>query len=159
MGQSARTLKMAVFWKVALRSLVKIDRRFGDAYCLHHQGATSRKTAVFILVAVRTWTLTYEKFSYLVCWISVMFSLRENVYVVPASDTQQALCNRVLFVGSVTKLYQTANLTYIQSLHRATSYMVGVGLGFLLHKTGKHVHIPKVSVFTHGNKHIADITE
>jgi hypothetical protein len=29
---------MAVFWDVAPCSLVDIDRRFGGAYCLHHQG-------------------------------------------------------------------------------------------------------------------------
>jgi hypothetical protein len=59
---------------------------------------------------------------------------------------------RILFVGSVTQLYQTANLTYSQSLHRATPYLMGVALGVLLHKTGKNVHISKVSVFTQGNK-------
>jgi hypothetical protein len=31
-------MKMAVFWVVAPCSLVEIDRRFRDAYCLHHQG-------------------------------------------------------------------------------------------------------------------------
>jgi hypothetical protein len=30
-------MKLAVFWYVALCSLVDIDRRFGGAYC-HHQG-------------------------------------------------------------------------------------------------------------------------
>jgi hypothetical protein len=29
-------MKMAVFWDVALRSLVHTDRRFRDAYCLHY---------------------------------------------------------------------------------------------------------------------------
>jgi hypothetical protein len=29
---------MSVFWDVVLCSLIDIDRRFGDAYCLHHQG-------------------------------------------------------------------------------------------------------------------------
>jgi hypothetical protein len=59
------SMKMDVFWEVALYSLVDIDRRFRGAYCLFHQdyeslrvmelqGATSQKTAIFILVAVRT---------------------------------------------------------------------------------------------------------
>jgi hypothetical protein len=43
-------MKMAVFWDVALCCLAKIDRRFGVAYCLHNQGATFQKTAIFILV-------------------------------------------------------------------------------------------------------------
>jgi hypothetical protein len=30
--------KMAVFWDVAPRSLVEIDRRFRGASCLHHEG-------------------------------------------------------------------------------------------------------------------------
>jgi hypothetical protein len=30
-------MKMAVFWDIAPCSLVKIDRRFKGAYCLHHQ--------------------------------------------------------------------------------------------------------------------------
>jgi hypothetical protein len=30
-------MKMTVFWDVAPRSLVKIGRRFGGAYCLHLQ--------------------------------------------------------------------------------------------------------------------------
>jgi hypothetical protein len=32
------SMKMAVLWDVAPRSLVEIDRRFRGAYCLHHQG-------------------------------------------------------------------------------------------------------------------------
>jgi hypothetical protein len=31
-------MKVTVFWDVAPCSLVKIDRRFRAAYCLHHQG-------------------------------------------------------------------------------------------------------------------------
>jgi hypothetical protein len=52
-------------------SLVEVDRRFRDAYCLHHHdicetsvyfnelyGAMSQKSVIFILAAVRTWNLT-----------------------------------------------------------------------------------------------------
>jgi hypothetical protein len=59
-------MKMAVFWVVAPCILVEVYRRFGGACCLHYQGddhpddvgsrhgATTQKTAIFILAAVRT---------------------------------------------------------------------------------------------------------
>jgi hypothetical protein len=62
-------LKMSVFWEVALCSLGDNDGRFRGAYCLCHQGddtplkcqsairlhgASSQKTAIFILITVRT---------------------------------------------------------------------------------------------------------
>jgi hypothetical protein len=67
-------IKMAVFWDVAPCSLVDIDRRFRDAYCLpwwwRHWAplkcrwvstrlhvVTSQKSAVFIRSTVRTWNL------------------------------------------------------------------------------------------------------
>jgi hypothetical protein len=31
------SLEMTVFWDVAPCSLIEIDRRFGRAYCLHHE--------------------------------------------------------------------------------------------------------------------------
>jgi hypothetical protein len=38
-------MKMTAFWNIALCSLVKVDRRFRAAYCLHHQcGAHSLLT-------------------------------------------------------------------------------------------------------------------
>jgi len=42
------------------------------------------------------------------------------------------------------RLYKTANLTYALPLHRATPYVFGVGLGVLLHYTGKNVRIHRV---------------
>jgi hypothetical protein len=33
-------MKVAIFWDVAPCSLVEIYRRFSDAYCPHHQGAS-----------------------------------------------------------------------------------------------------------------------
>jgi hypothetical protein len=36
--------KMTVFWGVAACSLLQIDRRFRDAYCLHYQGDNGSKT-------------------------------------------------------------------------------------------------------------------
>jgi hypothetical protein len=54
----AEYLWMAVFWDVAPLDLVEIYRRFKGALCLHHQGrlhgATSQKTVILILSAVRT---------------------------------------------------------------------------------------------------------
>jgi hypothetical protein len=60
-------LTKIVFWVVAPCSVVEVHRRFRSAWCLHHQGnfpssrlhgATTQKTAIFILAAVRTWNLT-----------------------------------------------------------------------------------------------------
>jgi len=31
-------MKMAAIWNIALCRLVEVDRRFGGAYCPHHQG-------------------------------------------------------------------------------------------------------------------------
>jgi hypothetical protein len=39
----------------------------------------------------------------------------------------------------------TFNLTSSLSLHRVTPYLLGISLGYVLHKTGKNVHISKVS--------------
>jgi hypothetical protein len=67
---------MAVFWDVAPCSLVDTERSFRGGYSFHHQGdaplkrrtistrlhgATAQKTAIFTLVAVRTWNVNYEK--------------------------------------------------------------------------------------------------
>jgi hypothetical protein len=49
---------MTVFWDAVPRGLVEIDQRFRDAYCLHHQGATTQKTVIFKLAAVRISNLT-----------------------------------------------------------------------------------------------------
>jgi hypothetical protein len=49
---------MAVFRDVAACSLVDTDRRFRGAYCLQYQGAASQKTAIFMLVAMKTSNLT-----------------------------------------------------------------------------------------------------
>jgi hypothetical protein len=53
-----RILFRAVFWDI-LPCKIIVDRRFRGAYCLHHQGIISQKTALnIILAAVRTWNLT-----------------------------------------------------------------------------------------------------
>ncbi|EZA50779.1 Nose resistant to fluoxetine protein [Ooceraea biroi] len=53
----------------------------------------------------------------------------------------------VIFHGiSLKRLYKTANLSYALPLHRATPYISGVGLGVLLHYTGKNVKIHKMLV-------------
>jgi hypothetical protein len=51
---------MSVFWVVALCSPVEVYWRFRGAFCLHHQGATTQKTAIFVLAAVRTSNLKYH---------------------------------------------------------------------------------------------------
>jgi hypothetical protein len=57
---------MAVFWVVAPCSLVELYQRFRGPCCLHHQGdesslhgATTQKTIIFILTAVKTSNPTY----------------------------------------------------------------------------------------------------
>ncbi|XP_076182322.1 uncharacterized protein LOC143154256 [Ptiloglossa arizonensis] len=53
----------------------------------------------------------------------------------------------VIFHGmSLKHLYKTANLSYTLPLHRATPYVFGLGLGVLLHNTGRDVRIHKVLV-------------
>jgi hypothetical protein len=37
----AADMKIKAFWDVVSCSLVRVDRRFRGAYCLHHQGASS----------------------------------------------------------------------------------------------------------------------
>jgi hypothetical protein len=51
--------KMAVLWVVAPCSFVEVYQRFRGPCCLHHE-ATTQKTAIFILVAVRTSNPIYE---------------------------------------------------------------------------------------------------
>jgi hypothetical protein len=47
MKMSEESIKMAVFWDVVPRILVKIDWRFRGAYCLHHQDDESRNWPTF----------------------------------------------------------------------------------------------------------------
>jgi hypothetical protein len=35
---TAASMKMTVFWDISPYSLVEVDRRFRDVYCLHHHG-------------------------------------------------------------------------------------------------------------------------
>jgi hypothetical protein len=58
------------FWVVMSCSLVEVYRRFRGVCCLHHQGATTQKTAIFILAAMRIWNLT-SSFIFVLCvkWI------------------------------------------------------------------------------------------
>jgi hypothetical protein len=54
--ETSYSLKMTVFWDVALCSLIKIDRCSRDAYYLHHQGllvevvSTAVTSVSFIIV-------------------------------------------------------------------------------------------------------------
>ncbi|KAK0159785.1 hypothetical protein PV327_010861 [Microctonus hyperodae] len=53
----------------------------------------------------------------------------------------------VIFHGMTVKhLYKTANLTYAVSIHRLTPYLFGIGLGVLMHRTGKNVKIYQIFV-------------
>jgi hypothetical protein len=67
-------MKMAVFWLVAPCNLVEVYRRFGGTCCCHLRGdgklipdyvaQQPKKTAIFMLAAVRTSNLT--RFSYFI---------------------------------------------------------------------------------------------
>lgn len=61
-------------------------------------------------------------------------------------------------VDRVKQLYQTANLTYTRSVHRATPYLLGVSLGYLLHRTDRNTHIPKVSTSTYKSSGYRNLT-
>jgi hypothetical protein len=54
---TALSMQIAVFWDLATCSLVYIDRHFGGAYCLHHQGddmtVSSSETSIIIYHATR----------------------------------------------------------------------------------------------------------
>jgi hypothetical protein len=54
-------MNVAVFWNVALCSLVDNDRRFRGAYCLNRKGAVSQKTAIFSYVLVYPRNLTISR--------------------------------------------------------------------------------------------------
>jgi hypothetical protein len=89
-------LKMEVFWVVAPCSLEESYRRFEGACCLYHQDdsspwwwrqqeplkrrwtstrlhdTTTQKTAIFIIAAVRTWSLSYP------CWAAAPASTEQR---------------------------------------------------------------------------------
>ncbi|KAE8750256.1 hypothetical protein FOCC_FOCC003064 [Frankliniella occidentalis] len=41
-------------------------------------------------------------------------------------------------------LYRAADASYVQAGHRASAYVIGVALGYLLHRVPRKLHIPKV---------------
>lgn len=43
------------------------------------------------------------------------------------------------------ELYKTANLTYRQTIHRITPYLIGIGLGYFLCKFRRNIHVNSVS--------------
>jgi hypothetical protein len=63
-SERVRLLKIAVFWVVAPCSLVEVYQRFRGPCCLHHQGDALKKTAIFILTAVRTSNHTWFVYCY-----------------------------------------------------------------------------------------------
>lgn len=79
--------------------------------------------------------------------IIVLFFLVQVSATLRYLATMNNYLSIVIFHGiSLKHLYKTANLTYTMPLHRATPYVFGVGLGVLLHYTGKNVSIHKVFV-------------
>jgi hypothetical protein len=113
-----RYMKMVLFWVVGPCSLVEVYQRFRGPCCLHHQGdstrlhgATTRKTAIFILTAVRTWNLTEigtRSFSCLILkwwfWNSLMSVLIALLYGI---TTNLRLCNMIYCAIPVWESYIT----------------------------------------------------
>jgi hypothetical protein len=62
-------LTMSAFWDVALCNLVEIYWHCRCVYCLHDQGRCD-KVVIFILIAVRTWNLTWTALEYQTLWLS-----------------------------------------------------------------------------------------
>jgi hypothetical protein len=89
----ARSYKTAVSWYAAPCSLVDTDRRFRGAYYLHHQGATPQKTAIFILVAVRTSNLS-SKLIFILMFNAVTQQFNSN-HTSPTTGVQSSGCQTV----------------------------------------------------------------
>jgi hypothetical protein len=72
-----RNVQMAVFWVVPPCSLAEVYRRFRGPCCFHHRGdrqtrlhgATTQKTAIFILATVRTSDPTIGNIFHLWCMV------------------------------------------------------------------------------------------
>jgi hypothetical protein len=94
------TVKMTVFWGVAPCSLIEHEGRFRVASLKRQSstrlhGATSQKTVIFMLAAVRTWNPTYP--------LSLYFMCRQSTTTVVHSKSTRssgwisALCSLFLF--------------------------------------------------------------
>lgn len=82
------------------------------------------------------------------CGVLVLLCLHALSALLRYVATFRNQLSLVIFHGmTVKQLYRTANLTYAHSLHRATPYLLGVSLGYLLHKTDRNTHIPKMFVW------------
>jgi hypothetical protein len=63
-------LKMRVFWDIAPRSLVGVDRHFRGAFCLHHQGVEFQ-----LFERLDSGNFSYS-FFYEICYLSILLSDR-----------------------------------------------------------------------------------
>ena len=52
----------------------------------------------------------------------------------------------MLVVHRPADLYRAADTSYIKATHRASAYLTGVALGYLLQRVPRKIHIPKVRV-------------
>jgi hypothetical protein len=60
-GYHVASMKMTVFWNVALYSLVETDGRFRSAYCLHHQGDRLLKRRSTYMILFYPWRYSSEE--------------------------------------------------------------------------------------------------
>nr|CAD7401224.1 unnamed protein product [Timema cristinae] len=64
-------------------------------------------------------------------------------YFILSVQTISIFLTNLVQMMSLNQLYDTANMSYSLPTHRATPYMFGVCLGYLLHKTDRKIYIPK----------------
>ncbi|CAG2058219.1 unnamed protein product [Timema podura] len=72
-----------------------------------------------------------------------LISVALRYYVSVQNNLSMLIYHRM----TLNQLYDTANMSYSLPTHRATPYMFGVCLGYLLHKTDRKIYIPKYLVF------------
>ncbi|XP_070160988.1 uncharacterized protein [Polyergus mexicanus] len=112
-------------------------------YCATHTHQLALDMQLSLLAPILVFFLQYKPLVG-VLLITFVVLLSATLRYIAITNNYLSL---VIFHGiSVKRLYKTANLTYTLPLHRATPYVFGVGLGVLLHYTGKNVKIHKVLV-------------
>jgi hypothetical protein len=109
---------MAVFWVVAPCSLVVVYPRFRGPCCLHHQGATTQKTAIFVLTAVRTSNPTWNHCTLRICWCCKLLSYL-FLCVLRGPWSASFLCSverRSACAGCITSFLYDTVVTFVREL-------------------------------------------
>jgi hypothetical protein len=80
---------MAIFWVVALCSLVEVYRRFRGAFCLHHQGDKLLFPDVIIILEKPLYGIPLSRF----CFV-IVFILAENT-----NSCDRVIATLILYFG------------------------------------------------------------